>query len=369
MREENIFKGRLEKNQTKSAYVTALSLIEIDIQELSIKKTNFSVNEHFEVDLVELNNLKYQINKTSSDLSSLNIKKSLILEAEQELAASQSIIDLAQLRSIYQQAASNIAGIQKTFDDLVEYHNSMVGEKIKFIVKELPGIEASIRAKSLYLRELLDKEKAQAITISKSESFEELEQLIGELNEKFRKKGEYESTIQQLNVIDGEIRELNTQLEAIDGALFSDDFESQVKRQLAKFNKHFAHISNVLYGEQYALKHDIITNQKGQRLYKFSAFNTNFSSGKKQGEISCFDIAYTLFADEESLPTLHFLLNDKKELMHDNQLLKIAELANRTNIQFVASILKDKLPDELNKENYIIARLSQNDKLFRIEQN
>ncbi|WP_407267705.1 hypothetical protein [Tenacibaculum maritimum] len=34
-------------------------------------------------------------------------------------------------------------------------------------------------------------------------------------------------------------------------------------------------------------------NKKGQRVYKFSAFNLNFSSGKKQGEISCFDIAYT----------------------------------------------------------------------------
>ena len=92
------------------------------------------------------------------------------------------------------------------------------------------------------------------------------------------------------------------------------------------------------------------------------------SSGKKQGEISCFDIAYTLFADEENIPCLHFLLNDKKELMHDNQLVKIADFVNRNNIQFVASILKDKLPDEINKEEYFVVKLSQNDKLFRIKE-
>jgi hypothetical protein len=91
-------------------------------------------------------------------------------------------------------------------------------------------------------------------------------------------------------------------------------------------------------------------------------------SGKKQGEISCFDIAYTLFADEENIPCLHFLLNDKKELMHDNQLVKIKEVVNRNNIQFVASILKDKLPNELNKEEYFVVKLSEKDKLFKIEQ-
>ena len=96
-------------------------------------------------------------------------------------------------------------------------------------------------------------------------------------------------------------------------------------------------------------------------------FDPHFSSGIKQGEISCFDIAYILFADQNNIPCLHFLLNDKKELMHDNQLVKIAELAERENIQFVASILKDKLPEELQKEDYYIIKLSQKDKLFRIE--
>ncbi|HHF9672476.1 TPA: DUF2326 domain-containing protein [Escherichia coli] len=66
-----------------------------------------------------------------------------------------------------------------------------------------------------------------------------------------------------------------------------------------------------------------------KKIYKFSSFNTNFSSGKKQGEIVCFDIAYILFADEENIPCFHFLLNDKKELMHGNQLVRIANLVER----------------------------------------
>ena len=80
---------------------------------------------------------------------------------------------------------------------------------------------------------------------------------------------------------------------------------------------------------------------------KFATIDVNFSSGKKHGEISCFDLAYTKFADIEGIVCLHFLLNDKKELMHGNQLNEIAKIANEENIQFVASILEDKLTDEL----------------------
>ncbi len=53
--------------------------------------------------------------------------------------------------------------------------------------------------------------------------------------------------------------------------------------------------------------------------------------------------------------------------MDDKQLVKIANFVNKNNIQFVASILKDKLPDEINKDEYIVVKLSQNDKLFKIE--
>ena len=91
------------------------------------------------------------------------------------------------------------------------------------------------------------------------------------------------------------------------------------------------------------------------------------STGKKQGEILCFDLAYLLFADGEKLPCLHFLLNDKKELMHDNQLIKVAEFVQNKNIQLVISILKDKLPIPVLDKAHVVVELSQKEKLFKIE--
>ncbi|OWW23495.1 hypothetical protein B4Q04_20055 [Zobellia sp. OII3] len=367
IRQEDNFKKRLEKFQTKSAYETTLSLIENDIEELNVKKSKLNLNENFESDLNKLNEIKYEINKLSSEISKINIRKELIIEAKNDLEAHKSEIDLPQLEQIYNQATDILGELQKSFENMVNYHNQMITEKAKFINNELPNLEQKLEQKHKQLEVLLSKESKLSKLIAKSDSFEELELLISELTEKYRIKGEYENTIQQLQEVEDNLNSYNSELKEIDEALFSDEFEEKVKTQLNKFNKYFSSVSEYLYDEKYALKYEKVTNRKGQRLYKFSAFNTNFSSGKKQGEISCFDIAYILFARNEEIPSMDFLLNDKKELMHDNQLVKIAQFVNENNIQFVASILKDKLPVELNNPDNFILELSEDNKLFRIE--
>lgn len=367
IRLEQTFKRRLEKDQTKSAYETSLAIIDGEIDLLDRRKANFNLNKNFEADLSRLNHVKYQLNMTSSEISRLSIRRDLIIEAKRDLEQSASQIDMRQIEQIYLQATDRVAGIQKTFAELCSFHNRMISEKVKYIIKDLPRLESDIELKSEHLNRLLQQEIELTSVISRSESFTELEKLINELNEKYRKKGEYENIIQQLAEVEVNLKTLSLRLDEIDNMLFSEKYEQKIKAQVNKFNQYFSSISQELYGEKYALKVDPTTNKKGQRLYKFSAFNTNLSSGKKQGEISCFDIAYILFADHENIPCLHFLLNDKKELMHDNQLLKIAKLVNSKGIQFVASILKDKLPEELNREEYIVEKLSQSDKLFRIE--
>lgn len=368
IKQEDAYRERLEKNQTKVAYEVALSILEDDISKLNIRKSNFNLNENFEEELMRLNAIKRNINRISTNISNLEIRRDLIEDAKKEIANNISNIDVKQLKVIYLQAVSNIEGIQKTFDDLVQYHNSMLLEKMKFIGAELPTLNQKLQALKAELKELLLQEKKLGESISKGDSFEELEKVISELNEKYRLKGEYESIITQLDEVEKNTEKFKKELQEIEASLFSEAFEDKLKAQITKFNKYFYSISEELYGEKYALKYDKIVNKKNQQLYKFSAFNANMSSGKKQGEILCFDLAYIMFADEEKIPCLHFLLNDKKELMHDNQLVNVARFVKDKNIQLVVSILKDKLPDELNDEANFVVKLSQEQKLFKIEE-
>lgn len=367
IRLEQSFKERLEKEETRSAYETALALLDGEIERLSKKKSRFNLNERLEADLSALNDLKYEISVVSSAITKLEMRRKLIVEASDDLNARVVKVDHGQLRLIYQQARQGMEGIQKTFEELCDFHDRMLREKVAYVTKELPKLEKTILERSESLKLLIRQQDSLTEKINHSDSFEALEKLMSELNEKYRKKGEYEKTIAQLREVAGNLATYNRELTAIDDQLFSDGFGDVVREQVRKFNTFFSEISSTLYGEQYALKVDPVVNKKGQRLYKFSAFNTNFSSGKKQGEIFCFDIAYTLFADQEGIPCLHFLLNDKKELMHGNQLLNIANLVREKGIQFVASILHDKLPPELDDERYFAVKLSQADKVLRIE--
>lgn len=368
IRIETAFKARLETSQTRSAYEASLAILLREIDELNQRKARAQVNPTLEADLRLLEDLKYKISVQNSALSQAVLRQELIREATTDISNARVDIDTQQLRELYTEVTSRLEGVTKKFEDLLIFHNKMVEEKVRYISKDIPDLELSIKRQENDLNSLLFKEKILIAKISASASLEELDVVSEALNEKNRRRGEFETIINQIKRVETQIGILDGQLEDIDEDLFSASTQQKVQRQVDSFNRYFSSISQQLYDEQYVLKFDIVKTKSGKRVYKFNTFNMNMSSGKKQGEISCFDIAYTLFADAENIHCLHFLLNDKKELMHDNQLTKIAKLVENESkhVQFVASILRDKLPPELNSERFFVVKLSQREMLFRI---
>lgn len=367
IKSESNYKKRLEKHGTKNSYKVALQDIDREIAKLEQKKATLNINPQLDLDLEELTGVKEELNTVGSAITSLRIRRDVIQESINDFNQQRFDVDMAQLQLIYKQAASLMPAIQHTFEEMVSYHNKMLANRVRFIEEEIPLLEEKIWQLQMSFSYLREKEMLLTEKITASDTFEELEKVINALNEQYTRKGEYSAILSQIESVEEAIGKFDEDLKNIDEGLFSNDFKTIVDDQLSKFNDIFSEISDELYDERYSVKEDVVRNTKGQFVYKFSIIGTNLSSGKKQGEISCFDIAYTLFADKESIPCLHFILNDKKELMHDNQLVKLAEIANRENIQFVASILEDKLPAELRNEDYYIVKLSQGDKLLRIE--
>lgn len=363
---ESKFKKRLEKQETKGAYKSALEIIEIEIEKLNEQKKSLNINPELDKDLQNLNEIKSQINRISSDISNLSLRRDIILDLQKDFENQKVDDDLTQLKMIYAQASSLIPNLQKSFEELVQYHNQMIDNKIKFVSEELPTIYSTIKEKTNLLDIFRAREKSLSEKVSRSDTFDDLELIISKLNALYQTKGNYESIISQIDEVDTKLDELSKELRSINDNLFADDFKKKIDVQLKKFNKLFSEISEQIYGEKYVIIYDVI-EKNGKSIYQFNPKNANFSSGKKQGEISCFDIAYTKFADQENIPCLHFLLNDKKELVHDNQLERIADVVKNENIQFIASILEDKLPESLKAEENFVVKLSQADKLFRIE--
>lgn len=364
---ERKYKRRMERNHSKNEYKAALSVIDSDIEKLNEQKSKLNINENLEEDIERLDALRSRMNKISSRISLLNLRKELVNETVDSFDRQNFTEDLSQLELIYKQASAFVPKMQRTFEELVEFHNAMLENKKRFVAQELPSIEAELSSLSSELSDLKTQEVVLAEKVVKSDTYDQLEEIILQLSELSRRKGEFESYIAQIESSEKVISEKYEEMKKIDAGLFNEEFTKRVETQCDKFNKFFSGISQEIYNEQYIVSYEIDT-RKGKQLYKFHITDVaNFSSGKKQGEISCFDIAYTVFADQDGIPCLHFILNDKKELVHGNQLIKFAEVVGGHNVQFVCSMLYDKLPEELRKDEYIVLRLSQDKKLFKIE--
>ena len=155
----------------------------------------------------------------------------MIIEAQEAAINLKSEIDLEQLALIYKQAKALIPTLQKTFNDLVTYHNQMVENKIIFITSELPTLEADIKDLRRRLKELLEKEDSLTKKVVKSDTYDDLETIINELNEKFQQKGEYENIISQIEMVENSISEIQADLRRIDENQFSESFKDGVQKK------------------------------------------------------------------------------------------------------------------------------------------
>lgn len=368
LQQEKKYKSRLESNASKNNYIVMLAAINNEIKKLNQKKNNLNINENFENDLKTFNQIKYEINQMTEAISLLKMRRDLIIESKQELEKNNVDIDLIELKTIYEEVSEKLGPLNKTFSDLVNYHNTMIQNKVKYITKELPSLESEINSYNEQLTKLLEDEKKYSVLLKKSDTFEDLEHIINELNFQYQKKGEYEGIIAKIEESEKQAKDLEERLDTINHEIMSNEYQEDVKTQVTEFNTYFEEVSEYLYDEKYLLSYDLKTNKNNQSYYVFSTFNENLSSGKKQGEILCFDIALIQFSRHLKLAHLSFLLNDKKELMDNHQLLKVARYAKENNIQLVFSMLADKVPDILNNDDNIILRLSQTSKLFKIEE-
>lgn len=366
---EEKFKSRLTEEKDKTELELQLNIINSNIEDLSNKKDSLVINKDYEDDINAINIYKSEITKLSTQISELQLRKELLIETKKELDSDYSDVSTELLENIYNQATTyNLSALQKKFKDIVKYHNEMILEKIRFITEDIPSIESNMVDLEKKLSDISAKKKDLDKKVKTSSTLKDLEIIITNLNEEYRKKGEIEKLVSQIEEVEKKISNINSELECVDGDIFTENFQKLLKEKLSIFNTYFSKVSKELYDEEYGVTFEIIKEKKSAKnVYRFKCFNNNTSSGKKQGEIICFDLAYILFARDYNIPHVDFILNDKKELMFGTQLVKVSEFAHNNKIQLVFSILRDKLPKQLDNNKNIVVELSQNDKLFRIE--
>jgi len=359
--EERIL-SRLKKVTSPSEVEQSLIVVNRNISELDEQKDCFEVSENYEVELEELNDTKKKINELSTEISNLEMRRELIKESNRELENERSNVDISLVKSLYEGAKIFIPNIQKTFDETVTFHNQMIANKSEYIRTEIPQIATSLKEKKSLLNEFISSSKKLANKLRETGVVEELQAIIIELNHAYEQKGILEERKRQFDNCLTKLSSIDEELAGINKGIISKD--EQIEDGITKFNKFFSDISSRLYDEKFILSSD--KHEKGYQL-KISSIGGNLGTGKKKGQIAAFDLAYIQFAEQEDIECLHFVLQDQIENVHDNQITSLlTEVVSSVNCQYVLSVLRDKLPDDIDIEKYAAVSLSQTDKLFRV---
>jgi len=358
--EENVQK-RLNRSMSLSLIEQSLSVINRKIAEFDKHKAFFNLNSNYAVDIEKLNSIKDLLNKTSANLEKLELRKTLILENQRELEGAYSNINISAIKMLYDRAHALIPNIQKSFEDTLSFHNGLISQKLKFITKELPQIEIDIRENKNKIKNLFAEEQKLTDILQKNGFIEDIRPVLDELNKLHEKKGQLEEHQRILRESIDNLRLIDENLSEIDRDIRSK--EAPMKDRITAFNVFFSDFSDKLYGESYLLIYE-----KNNNCYDLKVDNVegNPSAGKKKGQIAAFDFAYISFADSQNIKCLHFILHDRMESMHDNQLKTLIDMANNINGQYIVPILRDKIPEGIDVGQYEVLRLSQEDKLFRI---
>lgn len=359
---EYSFRKRLKREGELSLIEQQLELVNSKITKYQQIKSNYNFNKKFEAQIEELNIVKLNLSKLSTEFSRLNMRKELILESKEDLEKEKTNIDVNQIESLYNKASKLVPDLQVSFKETVQFHNDLIDEKIKYITKELPSINAQLHAITEQITQLRNREKKLSEFISASDYSEAYDEILIELNNQFERKGNLEERKKYWITSNEKLKRITDELQTINSKINSKD--DLIQKRITLFNKYFTKISNKLYGEEY-----LLSTQKDEKGYDLIVTNIegNPSTGKKKGQIAAFDFAYILFAEEIEIKLLHFVMHDQLENMHDNQLSTILiDLANSINCQFILPIVRDKIPSDLNIKKQIILRLSESDKLFKI---
>ncbi len=335
--------------------------IEESIVETEDKISNYNLEITYAELLRKLNIIKENSVRINNDIANLDMKISLSSKSKDELLNSKKNIDPRAIENLYNEAKILIPNLQKKFEEVLIFHNSMVDNKIGYINNHL---EKLYQQKEKLIKEVspLLKEQSQILKFLDNQgSFNDLIAIREELNVMYEDKGKIEFEIDKINNLLDSKETLEDKYEFL-STEFSVYLKAFNDNILNIFNKYFKDFTSKTHGEQIYLFYNDQT-----RKFDFDNIKGNVGDGYKKTDIIAFDLSFINYYFELGLDYPRFSIHDKIEIIHKNQLKLLFDITENIEGQFIVSILKDRISflgeSFINKKG--ILELSQDDKFFK----
>lgn len=342
--------------------------IETRVAELEKQAEALDLPEDYQKQLDAFDGLKARLAQKSTRQSAVRLRIELIEDSRKSLEADRSKVSIDEIRQLYHEAKRLMPNLQKTFEESVTFHNQMIENKLAFITRDLPNLRNEEQALVKSIHQLEAEAETYRDLLKKDTTLVALEKINAELRTLTERQAKlteqkriWTECLDELERIEERLRRHATRAAGLN---------EQVDENLEVFNQHFKRISQQLYNTPYLLKRAAF-NSKGEpaQYLKFEivGITANPGTGEKKGQITAFDLAYIEFAEELNIPHLNFILHDQIENVDGRQIVTILEkLVPGINCQYIAPILKDKVPQEIDLDRYTVVELSQSDKLFKL---
>ena len=340
------------------------AIISDELNKLFEERKKLDYIKTYKSELDKKRNLTNEISDCEQELQLIDFDIELLTESIQKLKKEYSNIDTNQIREIYEQANLYIEKIEKKFEDVVKFHNTMIENRISFLNKQLSEKQKKKIDIILKRDKLIDEKKNITIDLLDDGLLSDLNVLNTKIEKLTLEKGEVRKSIQLLEENEKERKMLEEKIITISDALNPNNINDKI----SIFNKYFTEYSEIVYGEKYFFAYN--SNWKNQRDFPvtISNFKGNVGTGMKKGMIVIFDFAYLEYSNYMNINCPKFIIHDKLETTHINQLSTIFNICQSINGQYIVPILRERI-SQIDKdiiEKSKILELSKDNKLFKI---
>ncbi len=332
----------------------------IDEKEQQIK--SIDLPKTYEALIERLKGIKSKTSELSSLIGNINTKIDLSQKTKNELIRSESSIDPASIKKLYEEAKMFLGNIQKPFEEVLLFHNKMVASKLKFVEQHISKLEHERNTIKHDLDQLLKEQSHVLRLLDDTGTFDDLVKVREEVNVLYVEKGKLVLQIETIENLQNHIAKNDVLLNDINLKFetYIDELNTNINEV---FNKYFTLYTNKTHGEKIYIYYDL-----ENRRFEFDNLEGNVGDGYKKTEIISFDLAFISYFNELGLDFPKFAIHDKLEIIHQNQILSTFEIADSINGQFIVSVLHERISflgtDYIQEKR--ILELTQEEKFFKI---
>ena len=276
---------------------------------------------------------------------------------EKEMSNTENV-DIESLKEFYNDVKLNISDLNKKFEELVLFNSELNKNQISTYKKLLEIKTQKLNDVNMKKEEFYQQNKDYMFLIE-SGNLDEYLNLQDNLNNYQTGLGECYNARDIYSEYDTKLDEFRKKLEE----KLEKNKDNNVQENLKTFNSYFTDYSKKTAGAEYFLYY----NDNGFPL-SISNVDGSFSTGTRKTAIISFDLAYIKFSKIMNISCPKFVVHDVLENIYQNDFYQTIELIKKEKFQYIAAILSQSISmhDNIDEDNDIILRLSEQEKLFLI---